>query len=464
VSISSHDAASAAVVDTPDVGPIQGKERFTSIDVVRGIALFGILLMNIVGFGHGMWIQEFQPEGAAQGANFWVWVIENTFFEGTQRTLFSLLFGAGVIILTSRAEQRGGHAQIADIYYRRNIWLIAFGLVNSYLLLWDGDILYFYGIAALFLFPLRNMKPKHLIMIGILGMAVLVAERQYDNHVTFGKHADYLEAQAILDGGEELDEEQQEALDGWNSKLEDFNYNADDLRESIEAHTGSYGTVFMRHLPGLTDAHGNVAYRYLVLDAFCIMVIGMAFLKLGVLTLQRPSRFYWLMVFVGYGIGLPVSAWETNHIVTNDFSMMAWLDTGATYDLGRFLNALGHLGLLLLFVRSGWLPSLQERLAAVGRMALTNYIMHSVIAAFIFLGFGFGLYGNFERYELYYVVALICLFQLLISKPWLDRYRFGPLEWLWRSLTYLKAQPMLRAGGIDSRSIAKQAASLAGES
>ncbi|MDH5262847.1 MAG: DUF418 domain-containing protein, partial [Gammaproteobacteria bacterium] len=122
----------AAAVDQPGVGPVSSQERFNSIDTVRGVALFGILLMNILGFGYASGPQEFQVLGT-EGPNFWSWFIMNTYFEGTQRTLFSILFGAGVIILTSRAEARGGGIEVADIYYRRNLWLIAFGMVNAYL-------------------------------------------------------------------------------------------------------------------------------------------------------------------------------------------------------------------------------------------------------------------------------------------------------------------------------------------
>jgi uncharacterized protein len=441
--VSDSVAEAAAAIDERLAGPVKGAQRHSSLDVVRGMALFGILLMNIMGFGHGMWVDEFHVEGAAQGPNLWVWMIENTFFEGTQRTLFSLLFGAGAIILTSRSV-KGSGLEIADIYYRRNIWLIAFGMVDAYLLLWDGDILYYYGIAALFLFPLRNLQPRQLLLIGALGLAVLIAQYQYDAAETRSQHADYLAATAVQESGAELDKEQEEAIEDWEERFEDFYYDEEKHRESIEEHRGSYATVFMRHLPGLTEAHGNETYRYMFLDAFSIMVIGMALMKLGVLTLQRPSRTYWLMVLLGYGIGVPLSAWETAHLVTNDFSLMSTVDTQLSYDIGRLANATGHLGLLLLIVRSGRLMWLQERVAAVGRMALTNYIMQSVLGAFIFLGVGLSLYGYFERYQLYYIVALICLFQLLISKPWLERFRFGPLEWLWRSLTYMKKQPMRR--------------------
>jgi uncharacterized protein len=150
------------------------------------------------------------------------------------------------------------------------------------------------------------------------------------------------------------------------------------------------------------------------------------------------------MMLVGYGIGFPLSVWETNHIIQGNFSYMSVMEVTSTYDVGRVANGIGHLGLLLLWVRSGWLKGLQDKLAAVGRMALTNYIMHSVIALFVFLSVGLGLYGQLERYELYYVVIAICLFQLIVSPIWLRHYRFGPLEWVWRSLTYMHKQKMRR--------------------
>lgn len=437
-------STTASTIDEPYLGPVRSGERYNSLDVVRGFALFGILLMNIIGFGHGVGPQEFQLEGAAQGPNYWTWLVTNTFFEGTQRTLFSLLFGAGAVILTMRAEQSGGGIGVADIYYRRNIWLIGFGMINSYILLWEGDILYYYGIAALFLFPLRNMRPAHLLMIGALGLTVLFAQYQYDAAVKQSEYTDYVEALGVQEKGGKLSEEQKEAIETWAEREKDWDYNQGEMRESIEEHRGGYTTVFMRHLPGLTDSHGNETYRYMFLDGFSIMVIGMALFKLGVLTLQRPARFYWIMMLIGYGIGVPLNAWETSNVIAHGYGIHGWIEVRYTYDIGRLANATGHLGLLLLFVRSGWLPNLQERIAGVGRMALTNYIMHSVICAFIFLGIGLGLYGYFERYQLYFIVALICLFQLLISKPWLDRFRFGPLEWIWRTLTYMQIQPMRR--------------------
>lgn len=429
--------------------PVKGGERHLSMDVIRGFALFGILLMNIIGFGYHVSPGEFSGTEPWTGANFWAWYIPETFFEGTQRGLFSVLFGAGVILLTSRLEDRGTGLSAADVYYRRNIWLIGWGMVNSYLLLWDGDILYYYGLAALFLYPLRNMKPGHLVMIGIACLAILSAQGVYDRSGQLEQFSTYEAAINAQDAGEELDDEQQGAIDGWKESKSDYYADEETIQERLDTHRGGYFKTFLHHVPDLTNLHGNIAYRYLILDALAFMTIGMAFFKWGVVTLQAPARVYWLLLIIGYGVGIPLRMYSTGHVIANDWQMLSWADNQLSYDIRRLAMTAGHLGLLLLFVRSGILGWLQRAVAAVGRMALTNYIMHSVIAMVIFLRPGFGLFGAFERHELYYIVAAICVFQLIFSPIWLKYFRFGPLEWVWRSLTYMKRPALRRQPGQD---------------
>ena len=427
--------------------PVTGAERHLSMDVVRGMALFGILLMNIVGFGYHLSPGELTGTEPWSGANFWAWYIPQTFFEGTQRGLFSVLFGAGVVLLTSRLEARGSGLSTADVYYRRNIWLIGWGMVNSYLLLWDGDILYYYGIAALFLYPMRNMKPRHLALAGLACLSILFAQSLYDRAGELEAFGEYEAAVAARDAGEELNDDQQGAIDGWKEGLSEYYADEEKIQERLDTHRNGYTKTFMHHVPDLTNMHGNVAYRYLVLDALGFMMIGMALFKWGIVTLQAPARFYWLLLIIGYGVGIPLRMYTSAHVIASDWDMLAFIDNDLTYELRRLLMTTGHLGLLLLFVRSGVLAWLQNAIAAVGRMALTNYIMHSVLAVIIFLRPGFGLYGALERHELYYVVAGICLFQLIVSPIWLRYYRFGPLEWVWRSLTYMKRPPLRRQPG-----------------
>lgn len=165
-----------------------------------------------------------------------------------------------------------------------------------------------------------------------------------------------------------------------------------------------------------------------------MMLIGLGLFKLGVLTLERRTRFYVALVAIGYGVGLTVNLFETRWIIDNGFSLLAMSQSQITYDLGRIATTAGHLGLLLLIVRSGVFPLFQHALACVGRMAFTNYLTHSLICAILFVGLG--LFGQLERYQLYYVVFAIWAAQLIISPLWLRHFQMGPLEWLWRGLTY----------------------------
>ncbi|MGB6034634.1 MAG: DUF418 domain-containing protein, partial [Cryomorphaceae bacterium] len=141
---------------------------------------------------------------------------------------------------------------------------------------------------------------------------------------------------------------------------------------------------------------------------------------------------------IGYAVGLSVNYYEVQLITESNFAPLKMVEAKQTYDIGRFFVTMGHIGFFMLFIKSGIIAFLQRSLAAVGRMALSNYLMHSIITSIIFLGFG--LYGQLERYELYYVVFSIWIFQLIVSPIWLRYFQFGPFEWLWRSLTYGKKQ------------------------
>ncbi len=175
-----------------------------------------------------------------------------------------------------------------------------------------------------------------------------------------------------------------------------------------------------------------------------MMLIGILMFRAGYLTLEVPTRKYVWMLILGYGIGIPLNYWEALTIYQADFSAMAQISGTFTYDIGRLSLALGHLALILLFCKAPFGAFIKSTLAATGRMALTNYLMQSIICGFIFYGFGFGLYGTLFGYEIFYVVAGIWALQLIWSPIWLKYYRFGPFEWLWRSLTYMQQQPMRR--------------------
>jgi len=424
------------------VAPTTEGGREVSLDIIRGVALFGILLMNITGFGLPYAYSDPTVYGGSEGLNLVAWLTTTVLFEGTQRGLFSLLFGAGVIVLTSRLEA-SGRPNATDVYFRRNLWLVLFGLVHGYLLLWTGEILYFYGVTALFVYGFRKARPRTLLVIALAGLAFNAAWNLLDSRNGLRAFAEWQAASAVVRSGAELSAEQSGAIEAWEEKLEGYKPPTEKIEKDIAARQGSYFGQLAHQAPEVSYAQSWYLYRYFF-DIFSMMLIGMALYKLGLLSLGHAPGIYWKMAAIGYAVGLSVNLLEARWLLTNEFSVLARIQAGVSYDLGRLGMITGHLGLLMLFCNSRLLPGLQRRLAAVGRMALSNYVMHTIICVIVFFGVGFGLFGQLERYQLYFVVFAIWAFQLIASPVWLREFRFGPLEWLWRSLTYGQRQPMRR--------------------
>ena len=427
-----------------DTGAAPAPDRIETLDFIRGVALFGILLMNITGFGLPNAYTNPMNAGGATGLNLVAWMITEIGFEGTQRALFSMLFGASVILFTSRLEAEG-RTDVGDIYVRRNLWLIGFGMVNAWVLLWEGDILYAYGVTALFVFAFRKMKARHLLAIGAATLIANAAWNAHDALDTIGKYEPYRQAVAARAHGARLSEAQLAAISAWEEERGNYKATPDAQKESILGHRGGYLSALWTIAPDNMWVQSRGLYRYFF-DVFSMMLIGMALFRLGVLTLERPTRLYLAMLLLGYGIGLTVNTLETRWIIDHGFSAIAFAQVSVSYDLGRLAMAVGHLGALLLFVRSGIFPWLRRSLAAVGRMAVTNYLTHSLVCLILFILLGW--FGALERHQLYYIVFAICAVQLVVSPLWLRHFRFGPVEWLWRSLTYMKWQPMRRLAAV----------------
>ena len=417
--------------------PVGASERIASIDALRGVALLGILLMNIgaMGLPYEAYTNP-TIDGATAGAPFVAWWIMMVFFEGSMRTIFSMLFGASVVLLTSRA---GESVRTADVYYRRTIWLVIFGMVHGYLLLWPGDILYHYGLVGLFLFPLRNARPRRLAISGAVVLALLSLQGIGLSFYINGIYAPAQAAQTVLDAGGELTEEQQTALDEWRASPV-YEPTEAEIEEQMALRRGGYVDNLAYAAPHTFEFETTFAYLVGFWDALAMMLLGMALFKWGVFDARRSYRDYALMTVVGLSIGLATNYYETMAYVASGFHPAGVLPP--TYGLGRMGLAFGYIGLVMLFCKTGILGWLRSSLAGVGRMALTNYVSHSVITGFIFFGSGLGLVGQLERHELYYVVGGIWILQLIVSPLWLRHYRYGPLEWLWRSLTYRRRQPM----------------------
>lgn len=428
----------------PTIGPVARHERIQSLDVARGVAVLGILLMNIWAFaGPQAWFDYPFAIADRAGAPVATWVVVHTLFEGTQRALLSLLFGAGAAMAMHRLEARAGRNTARATYYRRTFGLIALGLVNAYLFLWPADILFVYGLAGLLLYPLRRLATPILLGIVLIALAVPAAMRVADINSLRNLEAASKAATALETAGIALSSDQQDAIDGWNRKLAKARPGADDQKIADDIaimQSGSLAAVAAHQAKSSLILQTIVAAKWWFLDALSMMVLGMLLYRTGILTQPAPARRYLTMAAIGFAIGLPLALWQTTTALTADFHPVATKVTQLAIDVRRCALAFGYLGLILWFCSAPGGQAIKRPLVAVGRMALTNYMAQSVLCALIFYGFGLGLYGHLVGYQLYAVVAGIWLIEILWSLWWLARFRIGPLEWLWRSFTYRQKQ------------------------
>ncbi len=417
-------------------------DRIESLDVLRGFALLGILLVNILGFGlvssafldPGIYLS---PVG---GIDYMVWAFVELSSEGAMRTLFSILFGAGVVLLIT-----GSNAKSGWLHFRRNSWLLVFGLINTYIFLWPGDILVTYALSGFVLWFLRNWSGRSLLILATF-LIFLGSVQNFAMKSSLEISRDIAEEMEIsISKGEDISEETAEWAQAWMEYEDDIQAEIDNIPSEIKNRTSNYASAYEHNLEVANEMIYFVVPVFLFLDALMMMIVGMALFKLGILDGGRGIRFYIIMMCIGLLVGLSINAYEVL-LITN--SNMDIIETNPflrfTYHFGRLFMALGYLGLIILLIKIEKLESLRFRLACVGRMALTNYLMHSVIALFIFSGAGLGLLGKFSWSQLYFFVLPIWILQLYISPLWLKHFLLGPVEWLWRLLTYFKIPKMLK--------------------
>ncbi len=431
------------------LSPVLPSERISSVDVLRGFCLMGILLANITDFALPGWNYVFPLEtvkpvfnGPHWKINTLCWFLRWIFAEGKMRSLFSMLFGAGIVLLTRRAEERGAGIYAADIYLRRNIWLAIFGFLHC-LFIWSGDILFFYGISAwLFLFLFRNLKPKTLFPLGIVVLmanTLIVPIKQTVRAERYQREA--AQANVALAHDQVLTEAQTAALEDWNAEQARWRPSDAKLRADIATH--QHGYLAAQRADAHDAIYSEVRSAHTFGDWISTMLIGMALFKLGFFSLRWSSRSYAITAMVGLGISLPVTLWGCLRAWHSGFDMFVTAHS-LLYpaDLTRVTGALGYAAVLLLLVRVGTFKWLLARMAAVGQMAFSNYILNSLVMKTLFVWSGLHWYGYVDYYKLYLAVGAEWIVNMTFSTLWLRHFRFGPLEWCWRSLTYWQRQPM----------------------
>ena len=401
-------------------GPVTRAERIESLDVLRGFALLGILIMNIQSFSM-ISAAYLNPTayGDLTGANFAVWLLSHLFADQKFMTIFSLLFGAGIVLMAERAASTG--ARPAGTHYRRMLWLILFGLLHAHLL-WFGDILYTYGMCGLVVYLFRKLPPRWLIPLGLLSLAVSSAMWLF-----FGWSMEFWPEQALADF------------------TRDWIPPPEMVEKELAVYHGGWLGQMSHRVPDALEFQTFVFLTWTSWRAGGLMLAGMGLYKLGVFSARRSNAFYIGLIAAAAVLGIPTVLYG----VYTDLQS-GW-DLGYSFFFGWQFNywgsvpvSLGWVGLVMLACRGGFIPWLTSRLAAVGQSAFTNYLLHTFICTTLFYGHGFGLFGRVERVGQIAIVAAIWVLQLAISPLWLRHFRFGPFEWMWRSLTYFRLQPFRR--------------------
>ena len=414
-------------VSFPPAAPVRDAERIFLLDVLRGVAVLGILLVNVQFFAFPLsdamaltWLALPPLDAVAK-------LFTGFFAEFKFISLFSMLFGMGLALMSGRAERSG--RPFGTLYARRLLVLLAIGLLHG-VLLWYGDILSLYALLGFIALPCRRLRPRTLVILAVvLFMAPLLCFGGYTAAFPDQAFSGTWDWAAIA---EQVGEE----------AAPFFRFLADEQRVY---QTGTWGEMVLHR--SVTFAVMLVFANLMMFGGRCLALffLGMAVVRAGLVDdpeQHRPAFRRMLIFGLAAGVPLQVAGFvlQARHS-GKAFGDMAFFDLLYLGSMGLSLAYLG--GLALLCLRRGWATRLRP-LAAVGRMALTNYLSHSVICGLVFYGYGLGLIGQVRHAAAFALVLAIFAAQLVISPLWLRRFRFGPVEWLWRSATYGRLQPMRR--------------------
>lgn len=420
-------------MDRPDapvkLSPVESTARIQALDALRGFALLGILLMNIEGFVGPLMAALGGIDASLQGPDLWADVAIYILVQGKFYALFSLLFGMGFALILERARRAGRPAR--GLMLRRMLVLLAIGSVHAFLV-WAGDILMAYATLGLVLLLFFDKMPASRLRWWALGMFalpigltwfyVLPVVASHADPATAAAMSQALDAQALAH--EAIIERQRLAYGPMGSYAEAVSANAEVVR-----------LTFTSYMPFL----GPLLLAYFLAGAW--------FVRAGVVL--DPSRHLGVfrrLMLLGWGLGLPlvlIGAWWVPTMDPGRVDLaMAWGSTAT--QVGGALMALGYLGTVVFLMQSARAAPLLRWLAPAGRMALTHYLLQSLVCTLLFYGYGL---GGFERlgraWQVPFVLLLFTL-QVLASHWWMRRFQHGPVEWLWRSLTYLGVQPLRR--------------------
>jgi uncharacterized protein len=399
--------------------PVSQSDRILSIDLLRGVAVLGILIMNIQHFSmpQAAYINP-TAYGDLTGLNRWVWILSHILAREKFMSIFSMLFGAGVLLFTHRAELKGLNSAL--LHYRRMFWLLVFGLMHAYLL-WTGDILVSYGLCGMLVFLFRNKRPFTLVGIAFAFFVIPILLNLYF-------------VWSIPYWPEEIR----------HFTMESWKPGAESLQQHLDVYRSGWWDQMELRIPGSLFMQTGYFFMESFWQVTALMLTGMALYKWEILSGGRSRRFYLSMVLIGLVAGYSLSGLGVYLNFRKQWLMEYSMFLGSEFNyVGSVGVAMAYTALLMLFSKSAALPRIKGQIASVGRLAFSNYILMTLLGTFIFYGHGLGLYGSVDRKYLILFVLAIWILMLIISPLWLRFFRFGPLERIWRSLTYRRLRNLV---------------------
>ncbi|MCE7994874.1 MAG: DUF418 domain-containing protein [Roseivirga sp.] len=399
--------------------PTEASKRLVSIDILRGFAVLGILVMNI---------QSYSMPGSAylnptsfeslESNHLWVWLMSHVFADQKFMSIFSMLFGASIIMISSKAKKE--QLRSGNLQSRRFTGLLGLGILHAYLL-WNGDVLVAYAICGFLMYYFRTKKTKVLFRTGIIFLAVGSAIS-----LILGYSVPFWEP-------------------GQFEALRDRIWSPDSaaIMDEISTYRSNWERQMFMRAPSAFELQTQVFVSDTFWRVSGLMLIGMAFYKKRVFSTKQTKKYYRQMVVYGLGAGVPlvVAGVLLNFNSDWDFRQSFFYFSQLNY-WGSVLMAIGYVGIVMIIVKAYTQSGMLKRLAQVGRMALSNYLMQSIVCTFIFYGHGFGLFADLDRSAQAFMVIVIWVFLIVFSAVWLRFFRYGPFEWLWRSFSYGKIQPI----------------------
>lgn len=434
-----------ARVDEPDGAP-----RIAVLDILRGVAILGILFMNVndmgASFRAGEDVRHFGWTPIDQVA----WWLREIFANGTARCLLEMLFGAGMVILTGRAVEAAGRWEVMRRYYWRNIVLVAFGLVHMFILLWGGDILHTYGLAALVVFWLRRLAPRWLMSIGLVMAVMQLGGAGYFGYYQANQQrADVAELRAQRDAGRALSSADKATLAKAAEHEAKRAKAVAERKAEIDREDADRSSTTKRwvteQIRMSAERLFGVGELFAIWESASVMLIGAALFKLGILQGERSRRFYWRMTVAAYLVGGSLRILGADEIMRfDDAPHISW----ATQEIARLAMTLGHVGLVNLLVSSTLGAWLMRPFVAAGRTALSLYVLQTIICLWVlYPPFALALYGTQGWAAMMGVSLVIDIGLLFLANAYVRHFRIAPVEWAWRSIVEGRRRPFRKVVG-----------------